>query len=127
MKVDSSGPSLDAAEGGTGRRPPGGGAPREGFGPGMAGRHKRDLTEGPITKTLILFSLPMLGGNVLQSLNGSVNQFWVSHTLGISAVAAIGTSNLVMMLLLGSIFGISMAANILIAQAVGARDMALVK
>lgn len=30
---------------------------------------KRDLTEGPITKTLIMFSLPLLGTNALQSLN----------------------------------------------------------
>ncbi len=93
----------------------------------MHGRHKRDLTQGPITKTLLLFSLPVLGGNALQSLNGSVNQFWVSHTLGISAITAIGNSNIIMMLMLGSIFGISMAANILVAQAVGARDIHLVK
>ena len=93
----------------------------------MHGRHKRDLTEGPITKTLILFSLPVLGGNVLQSLNGSVNQFWVSHTLGISAITAIGNSNIIMMLMLGSIFGISMAANILVAQAIGAHNLHLVK
>jgi putative MATE family efflux protein len=93
----------------------------------MHDRYKRELTEGPITRTLLLFSLPVLGGNVLQSLNGSVNQFWVSHTLGISAITAIGNSNIIMMLLLGSIFGISMAANILVAQAVGAQNMAMVK
>ena len=90
-------------------------------------RGKRDLTSGPITKTLLLFSLPVLGGNLLQSLNGSVNQFWVSHTLGISAITAIGNSNIIMMLMLGSIFGISMAANILVAQSVGSGDMAMVK
>lgn len=95
---------------------------------GHPGRHhKRDLTQGPITPTLLLFSLPVLGGNALQSLNGSVNQFWVSHSLGVSAITAIGNSNIVMMLMLGSLFGISMAANILVAQSVGARNMAMVK
>ena len=74
-----------------------------------------------------MFSLPVLGGNALQTLNGSVNQFWVSHTLGVSAITAIGNSNIVMMMMLGSIFGISMAANILIAQAVGAGDLKTVK
>jgi putative MATE family efflux protein len=88
---------------------------------------RRDLTQGPITRTLLAFSLPVLGSNVLQSLNGSVNQFWVSHTLGLNAVTAIGNANIIMMLLLGSIFGVSMAANILIAQAVGAREMPIVK
>ena len=97
-------------------------------GPGFRGRrYKHDLTHGPITKTLLVFSLPVLGGNVLQSLNGSVNQFWVSHTLGVSAITAIGNANIIMFLMLGSIFGISMAANILVAQAVGAEDMPLVK
>ena len=28
--------------------------------------------------TLIMFSLPLLGGNVLQSLNVTANQFWVA-------------------------------------------------
>ena len=93
----------------------------------FGGRHKRELIEGPITRTLLVFSLPVLGGNALQSLNGSVNQFWVSHTLGVSAITAIGNSNIIMMLMLGSIFGISMAANILVAQSVGAGDMAMVK
>jgi putative MATE family efflux protein len=91
------------------------------------GRGRRDLTRGPITRTLLVFSLPLLGGNALQSLNGTVNQIWVSHTLGENAITALGNSNIVMMLMLGSIFGVGMAANILVAQAVGAGDMALVK
>ena len=92
-----------------------------------APRAKRDLTEGPITRTLLLFSLPMLGGNALQSLNGTVNQIWVSHTLGETAITALGNANIVMMLMLGAIFGVGMAANILIGQAVGRGDPALVK
>ena len=38
---------------------------------------RRDLTTGPIGPTLFVFALPILGGNVLQSLNGSVNAMWV--------------------------------------------------
>ena len=94
---------------------------------GRGGKHREQLIEGPITKTLLVFSLPVMGGNALQSLNGSVNQFWVSHTLGVSAITAIGNANIVMMLMLGSLFGIGMAANILIAQGVGAGDFKTVK
>jgi putative MATE family efflux protein len=86
-----------------------------------------DLTRGGITTTLLTFALPVLGGNALQSLNGSVNQFWVSHSLGVTAITAIGNANIVMMLLLGLIFGVSMAANILIGQYVGAGDLVRVK
>jgi putative MATE family efflux protein len=90
-------------------------------------RGGRDLTKGPITRTLLLFSLPLMGGNILQSLNGTVNQIWVSHTLGETAITALGNANIVMMLMMGAIFGVGMAANILVAQAVGAREPALVK
>jgi putative MATE family efflux protein len=88
---------------------------------------KRNLTEGPIAKTLILFSLPLLGTNVLQSLNFSANQFWVAHILGVTAITAIGNANVVSMLAQGAIFGATMAANILIAQSVGAGDLRMVK
>jgi putative MATE family efflux protein len=94
---------------------------------GQGGKHREQLIQGPITKTLLVFSLPVMGGNALQSLNGSVNQFWVSHTLGVSAITAIGNANIVMMMMLGALFGIGMAANILIAQGVGAGDFRTVK
>ncbi|HWE99811.1 MAG TPA: MATE family efflux transporter [Caulobacteraceae bacterium] len=94
---------------------------------GMRGPGGRNLTEGPITSTLIMFSLPMLGGNVLQQLNVTANQFWVAHLLGATDITAIGNANSIMMLMMGAIFGATMAANILIAQQVGAGDLALVK
>lgn len=96
---------------------------------GAHARHRRSLTEGPITFALLMFSLPVLGGNVLQTLNGTVNQFFVSHTpgLGVTAITALGNSNTLMFLLMGAVFGISMACNILIAQAVGGGDLPMAK
>jgi putative MATE family efflux protein len=92
------------------------------------GPHKRpNLTEGPITRTLLLFSLPLMGANVLQALNGTVNQFWVAHSLGVTAITALANANQVMFLMQSAIFGVTMAANILVAQSVGARDLAMVK
>jgi putative MATE family efflux protein len=103
-------------------------AGRPGMGrPGIRGGEDRRLTEGPIASTLIMFSLPLLGGNVLQQLNASANQFWVSHLLGVTDITAIGNANSVMMLMMGAIFGATMAANILIAQQVGAGDLPMVK
>jgi Na+-driven multidrug efflux pump len=79
------------------------------------------LTTGSIPRTLFVFTLPMLMGNVLQSINGSVNSFWVGNYLGEAALSATSNANAVMFLLLGAVFGITMAATILIAQHVGAR------
>lgn len=83
----------------------------------------RDLTQGPIAKTLASFALPVLGANVLQSLNGSVNAIWIGNLLGEAALTATSNANLVLFLLLGAVFGVSMAATILIGQAFGARDV----
>ncbi|WP_293482127.1 MATE family efflux transporter [Phenylobacterium sp.] len=86
-----------------------------------------DLTTGPIGKTLILFALPVMGSNILQSLNGTANAVWVSHVLGEAALTAISNSNQIFFLMLGAMFGMSMAANIMIGQAVGAGDRDLAR
>ncbi len=94
-----------------------------------AGGHSgmQDLTTGPIAKTLILFALPVMGSNILQSLNGSANAIWVSHVLGEAALTATVNANNIFFLMLGTVFGISMAANLLISQSVGGGDLAMVK
>jgi putative MATE family efflux protein len=94
--------------------------------PGMGGRHGGpDLTSGPIARTLITFALPVLGSNILQSLNGSANAFWVSRVLGEAGLTAANNANQIFFMMLGAAFGVTMAANILIGQAVGARDDAM--
>ncbi|MET1023773.1 MAG: MATE family efflux transporter [Pseudoxanthomonas sp.] len=90
----------------------------------MSARPTRSLTEGPIGRNLLLFSLPILGGNIAQSLNGSVNAVWVGKFLGESALTATANANNIMFFLIGSVFGIGMAATILIGQAIGAGDIA---
>jgi putative MATE family efflux protein len=88
---------------------------------------KFSLTEGPIPRVLLAFSLPILLGNVLQSVNGSVNAIWVGKFLGEAALAAVGNSNVVMFLLFGVMFGFSMASTIMVAQCVGAKNIAEAK
>ncbi|HEY9236865.1 MAG TPA: MATE family efflux transporter [Phenylobacterium sp.] len=87
----------------------------------------QDLTQGPIGKTLIIFALPVLGSNILQSLNGSANAIWVSHVLGEAALTATVNANNIFFLMLGAVFGMTMAANLLISQSVGGKDLAMVK
>ncbi|MBU1375310.1 MAG: MATE family efflux transporter [Alphaproteobacteria bacterium] len=94
---------------------------------GPPGRKMPDLTQGPIGKTLILFALPVLATNILQSLNGSANAIWVSHVLGEAALTATSNANQIMFLMLGAVFGLSMASNIMIGQAMGGKDLATAK
>ncbi|MEC0230670.1 MATE family efflux transporter [Paenibacillus alba] len=79
------------------------------------------LTEGPIAKTLFLFSLPILFGNVLQTLNGSINAIWIGKYLGERGLAATSNANLIMFFLISAIFGFAMAAVIMIGQNLGAK------
>ncbi len=82
-----------------------------------------DLTQGPLFKTLALFSLPVLLGNVLQSLNASVNTVWIGRLLGEDALAATSSSNIVIFLVFAAIFGISMATTVHVGQYFGARNL----
>jgi len=87
----------------------------------------RDLTSGPIARTLMLFALPTLGTNILQSLNGSINSIWVGRFLGENALAATSNANLVMFLMLAAVFGFGIAATILVGQNMGRRDIEAVR
>lgn len=82
-----------------------------------------DLTQGPIGPALLMFALPTLGSNVLQSLNGSINAIWVGRFLGEKALAATANANILMFLMFSIVFGFGMAATVVIAQSVGARDL----
>src|SRR5689334_12887131 len=84
---------------------------------------RMDLTQGPIARTLFMFSLPVLGTSVLQSLNGAINSIWVGRLIGPEALAATTNATLVLLILLGVMFGIGMASTILVGQAVGAQDL----
>jgi len=86
-------------------------------------KQTRSLTEGPIGTSLLMFALPILAGNIAQSLNGSVNAIWVGKFLGEAALTATANANNIMFFLIGSVFGIGMAATILIGQSIGAQDL----
>jgi putative MATE family efflux protein len=81
------------------------------------------LTEGAIGKALFTFALPILFGNVLQSLNGSINSIWVGRYMGGAALTATSNANTILFFLIGSVFGVGMAGTILVGQAVGAKNL----
>ena len=84
---------------------------------------QRDLTSGPIGSALLMFALPTLASNVLQSLNGSINAIWVGRFLGEGALAATSNANIIMFLMFGAVFGFGMAATIIVGQSWGRRDV----
>ncbi|MFT3965839.1 MAG: MATE family efflux transporter [Sphingobium sp.] len=85
------------------------------------------LTTGPIARTLLIYSLPVLGSNILQSINGSINALWVGHFLGEVGLVATANANLVIFLIISMIFGFGMASTILIGQHMGRGEVDVVR
>ena len=82
-----------------------------------------DLTQGPILQTLLLFSVPTLASNVLQSLNGTINSIWVGRLIGEEALAATANANIIMFLMSAAAFGVGMAGTVKIGQRFGMRNL----
>ncbi|MGP1521582.1 MAG: MATE family efflux transporter [Treponema sp.] len=81
----------------------------------------KDLTEGSEAKVLILFSLPMLLGNLLQQLYNVVDTIVVGKYVSEKALSAVGQAFPIVVVFLSLIMGFSLASNILIAQFLGAK------
>ncbi|WP_115715698.1 MATE family efflux transporter [Amedibacterium intestinale] len=81
---------------------------------------KQVLTEGNIGKGLILFSLPMIAGNLLQQLYNVVDTLIVGQTIGAQALSAVGSSYALMVLLTSVILGLCMGSGVVFSQLYGA-------
>ena len=81
-----------------------------------------DFTRGKITPELIRFTIPLVLGNIFQLLYNAVDSMIVGRYVGKEALAAVGTSNPVMTLVILFINGITLGAGILIGTHYGAKD-----
>ena len=81
-----------------------------------------DMTQGPIARQLILFSLPLLGSSLIQQLYNTVNLIFVGHLLGKEASAAVGASGLLVTCLVGFFTGMSIGSGVTAARCYGAKD-----
>lgn len=82
----------------------------------------RDLTHGSITKGLLLFTLPMIAGNLLQQLYNIADTLIVGQALGRNALAAVGSAYTLMVFLTSIFLGLSMGAGALFSICLGRGD-----
>lgn len=82
----------------------------------------RDLTRGGISKTLLLFALPMIAGNLLQQFYNVADTLIVGQFLGRNALAAVGSAYTLMTFLTSILLGLSMGAGALFAIYQGQGD-----
>lgn len=82
----------------------------------------RDLTTGNISKTMLLFVLPMMAGNLLQQFYNIADTLIVGRFLGRNALAAVGSAYTLMVFLTSVLLGLSMGAGALFSIYKGKED-----
>lgn len=83
----------------------------------------RDMTEGSIVKQVILFALPLMLGNVFQMLYNTVDSIVVGNFVGTQALAAVGSTTMIVNMMVFFFNGFSAGAGVVIANYFGAKDM----
>ena len=84
----------------------------------------RRMTEGSIAKSLLLFAVPLILGNLLQQLYNTADSIIVGNFVGANALAAVGSSGSPIYLLIGFSQGVAVGAGVVVAQYLGAKDRA---
>lgn len=86
----------------------------------MVKKYASDMTNGNIISLITKFTVPLLIGNVFQQLYNLVDSSVVGKMVGTDALAAVGVTNSITLLLFSLCFGLSIGCGILIGQYFGA-------
>lgn len=81
-----------------------------------------DMTSGSIVKHLIVFSIPLLVGNIFQQLYNTVDTFVVGNYTTNEAYSAVGSVGPIINILIGMFLGLSSGAGVVVSQYYGAKQ-----
>ena len=87
----------------------------------------KDMTTGSPLRMILLFSVPVLLGNIFQQFYNMVDTIIVGQYLGEDALAAVGSTGCLMFLVLGFANGIAQGFGVMVSHAFGAKDFKLLK
>lgn len=80
------------------------------------------MTEGKISRKILLFALPIFLGNLFQQLYNVVDSLVVGNVLGKEALAAVSSTGSLIFLIVGFINGIFVGAGVIISRYFGAKN-----
>ena len=83
---------------------------------------RKDMMIGNPMKIILLFSIPVLLGNLFQQFYNMVDTMIVGQYLGEDALAAVGSTGCIMFLVLGFANGIAQGFGVMVSHAFGAKD-----
>ncbi|TGY42798.1 MATE family efflux transporter [Clostridium sartagoforme] len=82
----------------------------------------KDMTTGNPVKLILLFSIPLLIGNIFQQFYSMVDTIIVGRFVGVDALAAVGSTGSMGFLINGFVVGLSSGFCVLVSQRFGAKD-----
>ncbi len=85
-------------------------------------KHEMDMTEGPLFKKILIFSLPLVLTGLLQCFYNAADLVIVGHFNGHIALAAVGNTSALNNLIVGVFMGLSVGAGVCAAQYIGSRE-----
>ncbi len=85
-------------------------------------KDEHDLTEGNITKTVILFSLPFLLANFIQAMYGAVDLLVIGWCCPPEAIAAVSTGTQVTQIITSMISGLTLGATVTVGTYMGKKQ-----
>ena len=80
---------------------------------------QRDLTRGAIVAPILMFALPLIAGNMLQTLYNAADSVIVGRFVGSDALAAVGSAYSLMTFLTSLMIGLSMGASVAFSRLFG--------
>ena len=80
------------------------------------------MTEGNIWKLLIVFSIPLILGNLLQQMYNTADSIIVGNFVGSNGLAAVGAGTALINLIIAFSQGAAVGARVIVSQNLGARD-----
>lgn len=86
-----------------------------------------DMLHGPLLGKILRFALPFAAASVLEQLFNSIDIAVVGHFASSDALAAVGANTFLINLMINLFVGISIGANVVIANYIGRREMAGVR
>ena len=83
----------------------------------------KDMTEGSIIGQIIMFSLPLMLGNIFQMLYNTVDSIVVGNFVGKEALAAVGATTMIVNMLVFFFNGFSIGAGVIISRYFGGKEI----
>lgn len=86
-----------------------------------------DATEGPLLKSIILYTVPLIISSIIQTLFSAVDMAVLGNMADSSSVASVGATTSITGLIISSCIGLSAGTKIILSRYIGSRDFTEVK